>query len=421
MFNDASGVIIVIAVAAILGKAVMQLILEQRNCRHVLARAKEVPDRFKGFVEPGEYQKMVAYTVAKARYARFEIIYDVVFLLLWLLTGVLPLLYRKLTGIGDSVWVDAAFLLAAGMLMAIPSLPLSWYWQFTVEERFGFNRTTPKLWIIDRLKGLLLGILIGWPLVAFVLKLVHWSADYWWLWAWAVMLVFQLIMMVLAPMIIVPLFNKLTPLPEGELKARLLELGSRLGFHARNIQVIDGSKRSTHSNAFFTGFGKFRRIILFDTLIEQLSIRELEAVLAHEIGHYKLKHIPKLLLVSAISMFLSFWIMGWLAKSGLFAKAFGFPSDAVAPVLLLFALVAGPFTFWLEPFVNRWSRKYEYQADAYARDAIANANPLISALRKLNLKNLSNLTPDPLYSAFYYSHPTLIEREASLVGSPSTH
>lgn len=418
MFTDPTTLIVLLVGAAILGRALMQLLLEARNRQHVLARAQEVPDRFKGFVEPAEYQKSVDYTIAKGRYGRFEIIYDTIFLGLWLYSGVLPLLYRRFNDLGNSVWIDAAFLLTAGILMAIPSLPLSWYWQFTVEEKFGFNRTTPKLWIIDRIKGLLLGLAIGWPLTALILKLVHWSADYWWLWAWAIVLIFQIIMMILAPMIIVPLFNKLTPLPDGELKTRLLNLGSRVGFHAKNIQVIDGSKRSIHSNAFFTGFGKFRRIILFDTLIEQLDHAELEAVLAHEIGHYKLKHIPKLLLVSMISMFVSFFLMGWLAQTGIFNQAFGFPSGAVAPVLLLFALVAGPFTFWLEPLMNRWSRKYEYQADAYARQAIQTPTPLITALRKLNLKNLSNLTPDPLYSAFYYSHPTLIEREAALQTGP---
>jgi len=231
------------------------------------------------------------------------------------------------------------------------------------------------------------------------------------------MLGFQLLMLVLAPVLIMPLFNKFTPLPEGSLRERLLQLAQRTGFVANSIQVMDGSKRSGHSNAFFTGFGRFRKIVLFDTLIAQLSEGELTAVLAHEIGHYKKKHIPKMLAFSAVSTLAGFYVVSVLARQEWFYRAFGFETTNLAPVLLLFTLLSGAVMFWFSPLGHWWSRRYEYQADAYAAGVMAESVSLIGALRKLNEKNLSNLTPHPVYSSFYYSHPTLLEREAALTGS----
>jgi len=225
---------------------------------------------------------------------------------------------------------------------------------------------------------------------------------------------FQLLMMVLAPVLIMPLFNKFTPLPDGALKDRLLDLARRTGFWAQSIHVMDGSKRSKHSNAFFTGFGRFRKIVLFDTLIQQLTEAELEAVLAHEIGHYKRRHILKLLAWAVVSLLAGFYVMSVLSQQAWFYEAFGFHSGNMAVVFLLVALLAGLFNFWLSPITNAWSRRFEYQADAFAANAIGRPEPLISALRKLSEKNLSNLTPHPLYSGFYYSHPALLEREQVL-------
>ena len=210
------------------------------------------------------------------------------------------------------------------MALSLPGLPLDWYDQFRLEERFGFNTTTQKLWWLDRLKGLLLGIALGYPLLVLVLKLVEWTGPWWWLWAWGALLGFQLLMLVLAPVLILPLFNKFTPLPEGSLRERLLKLAERTRFRARSIQVMDGSKRSRHSNAFFTGFGGFRKIVLFDTLIQQLAEPELEAVLAHEIGHYKKKHIPKMLLVSALGSLAGFWLISLLAQQEWFYRELRF-------------------------------------------------------------------------------------------------
>jgi STE24 endopeptidase len=287
--------------------------------------------------------------------------------------------------------------------------------QFKIEQRFGFNASTPKLWWIDRLKALLLALAFGGPLQVLILKIVAWAGAAWWLWAWGALLAFQFIMLILAPVIILPLFNQFAPLPEGSLRDRLLALARRAGFFARSIQVMDGSKRSRHSNAFFTGFGRFRKIVVLDTLLQQLAEAELEAVLAHEIGHYKKRHIPKMLLGSAVSSLAGFWLLSFLAQQDWFYRAFGFAPGNIAPALLLFALLAGLPAFWFSPIAHWWSRRCEYQADAFASQTLNQPQSLISALRKLNEKNLANLTPHPLYAAFYYSHPTLLQRERALL------
>ena len=236
----------------------------------------------------------------------------------------------------------------------------------------------------------------------------------WWLWGFALLFGFQLLMLVGYPKLILPLFNRLSPLPEGEQRTRLLALAERTGFRARTIEVMDGSKRSGHSNAFFTGFGRFRRIVLFDTLVAQLGQEELEAVLAHEIGHYRRGHIPRRLFAMALLQLGAFAVVAWLAGAPWFNAAFGLPAGALAPTFLLFGLCGGLVTFWFAPVGNRISRRQEYEADAFARAAMNSAAPLSGALRKLAQKNLTNLTPHPLYSAVYYSHPTILEREAAM-------
>ena len=389
--------------------------LSNLNRRHVLAHADAVPEAFRGIVDEPTYKKSVAYTLAKARFGTIEETYGVVVLLVILFSGVLPFAFNFFKQHhGTSAWAMAAFLFTVGFAMSLPGLPLDWWGQFRLEEKFGFNTTTQKTWWLDRVKGLLLAAVLGYPLLVLILKIVEWTGALWWLWAWAALLGFQLLMLVLAPVLIMPLFNKFTPLPEGSLRQRLLELAQRTGFVAKSIQVMDGSKRSRHSNAFFTGFGKFRKIVLFDTLISQLSESELEAVLAHEIGHFKKKHIPKMLLFSAFSSLAGFYVVSILARQDWFYRAFGFELGNVAPALLLFTLLSGVVMFWFSPLGHWWSRKYEYEADAFAAGVMHEPQSLIGALRKLNEKNLSNLTPHPLYSSFYYSHPTLVEREAAL-------
>jgi STE24 endopeptidase len=410
--HSVAGIVVVLIVA----RALMELLLASLNRRHVLAYSDSVPDVFRGVVDETGYRKSVAYTLAKNKLDQFETLYDSALLIVILFSGVLPLLFEQFrTGVGATGWAMAAFIFTIGLILSLPNLPLAWYSQFRLEQRFGFNTTTQKLWWFDRLKGLLLAALLGYPLLVLVLKLVDWTGTYWWLWAWAVVFGFQLIMVVLAPVLIMPLFNKFTPLPEGSLRERLLRLGERTQFRSQNIQVMDGSKRSRHSNAFFTGLGRWRKIVLFDTLIQQLTEPELEAVLAHEIGHYKKRHIPKMILFSSLSLFAGFFVIAWLSRQQWFYAAFGFPTtESVVPALLLFALLSRIATFWFSPLLHFWSRRYEYQADRYAGKTMGEVDSLCGALRKLNEKNLSNLTPHPAYSGFYYSHPTLLERERSL-------
>ncbi|HEV8544107.1 MAG TPA: M48 family metallopeptidase [Verrucomicrobiae bacterium] len=407
--------VLTIVLLLIAAKLVMEFWLNRLNRHEVKAHADEIPDAFRDSIDAPTYRKAVDYTLARGRFEDFQMLYDTAILVLILSTFILPVIYRWFgSHLGPSAPAEAAFLFSLGILLAIPSLPVDWVNQFKLEQRFGFNTTTQKIWWLDRAKGLILALLIGYPLLILILKLVQWTGPLWWLWAWAVVLAFQLLMVVLAPILILPLFNKFTPLPEGSLRERLLRLGERTGFHSQTIQVMDGSKRSRHSNAFFTGFGRFRKIILFDTLINQLSDVELEAVLAHEIGHYKKKHIPKMLAASAIGLLIAFYVIAWIARQPWFYRAFGFEPGSIVPALLLFSLLSGVVTFWFGPLVNLISRKFEYQADAYAAETMREPNSLIHSLRQLNEKNLSNLTPHPLYSAFYYSHPTLLERESAL-------
>jgi STE24 endopeptidase len=396
-------------------KLAMQIWLAWLNRRHVISHANAVPAAFKETMDEETYTRSVQYTLAKSRLSQFEDVYDSIILWLVLFSGLLPWAYQSFQQrLGTGAWGMAAFLFAAATAVSLPGLPVDWFEQFQLEQRFGFNTTTPGTWWLDRIKGFLLSLVLGYPLVVLVLKCVEWTGDWWWLWAWGALLSFQLVMLVLAPILILPLFNKFKPLPDGSLRERLFRLAERTNFRAKSIQVMDGSKRSRHSNAFFTGFGRFRKIVLFDTLVSQLGEPELEAVLAHEIGHYKKKHIPKMLSASALGSLLGFYAISILAGQDWFYRAFGFEPCHIAPALLLFGLMAGVFTFWLSPLLHAWSRRYEYEADAFAAVVMNEARPLIGALRKLTEKNLSNLTPHPAFSAFYYSHPTLLERERAM-------
>jgi len=366
------GFVFWVALGLIVGKAAVDISLGRLNRKHVLANRARVPEAVAGVMEPEAYAKSVEYTLAKNRLAQVETVYDTCVLLLALFSGFLPWFFGWFkSAFGGSVWAMAGYLFAVGFLLSLPGLPVSWYAQFRLEQRFGFNTTTQKLWWMDRLKGIVLALALGLPLLALVLKSVDWAGPNWWIWAWALVMTFQLLMLVLAPALIMPLFNKFTPLPEGTLRERLLGLGRRTGFHARNVQLMDGSKRSRHSNAFFTGFGRWRKIVLFDTLVQQLSEPELEAVLAHEIGHYKKRHIPKMMIFSAVSLFVTFYVISWLARQKWFFTPFGFSgTEGIVIALLLFGLLSGCATFWLSPLLHLWSRRYEYQADRYAAETM---------------------------------------------------
>jgi STE24 endopeptidase len=399
----------------ILARLAVGLWLSALNRRHVKAHAGPVPKAFQGFIDQAAYDKSLAYTLAKEKFGNVETVYNVVILMAVLFSGVLPWAFNHLSvALGQSAWAMAAFLFLIGLVLSLPGLPFEWFDQFRLEQKFGFNTTTQRVWWSDRLKVLMLSLVLGYPLLVLLLKMVSWTSSWWWLWDWGAVMALQLILSVLAPILILPLFNKLTPLPEGTLRDGLMDLAKRTRFQAKSIQVMDGSKRSRHSNAFFTGFGRFRKIVLFDTLMEQLSESELEAVVAHEIGHYRKGHIPRMLVISSVSMLAGFYLLFLLSRQEWFYGAFGFEPGNIAPAFLLFGLVAGTVSFWIGPLAHGLSRRYEYQADAFAAEAIGKVQPLISALRKLNGKNLSNLVPHPLYSTFYYSHPTLLERETAL-------
>lgn len=408
------------AVGLIIAKWLAGLWLDYLNRRHVLAHKDRVPAAFEEVMDAPTYDKSVRYTLAKNSFSFFENTYDALLLIVLLGSGLFPaFLNWFIARFGSSAFALASYLFAVGTGLTLIGLPPAWYHRFRLEERFGFNTTTQKLWWIDRAKGFVLSVILVWPLTLLVLKLIEWTGDLWWFWAWVCLAAFQFLVLVLAPVLIMPLFNKFTPLQEGPLRDRLLALGEKTAFPSRNIQVMDGSKRSRRSNAFFTGFGRFRKIVLFDTLMAQLSEAELEAVLAHEIGHYKKRHIAKLLTASALATLAGLYIAAQLAKQDWFYRAFGFEPGNIAAALLLFALLSGVIGFWFSPLMNAWSRRFEYEADAYAADVTHEAVPLVGALRKLNEKNLSNLTPHPVFSGFYYSHPTLLERESALARAGS--
>jgi len=413
--------ILIAFIALLILKYATSTLLDLLNLGYVKRQAEAVPQGFSDFIDMPTYQKSIEYTVAKTRFGLVSNFYDSIILAVVVLSGLLPWLYASLSAIfGFGIWGQALVLFLIAVILGLPGMPFEWWSTFRIEERFGFNKSTQKLWIVDKVKGFVLGFGIGYPLLALLIFLVTSAGDLWWVWGFTVFFLFQLVMVVAYPMFIMPLFNKMEPMAAGELRNRLFALAERTGFKAQTILVIDGSKRSGHSNAFFAGFGRFRRIVLYDTLIEQMSHEELEAVLAHEIGHYKMGHIPKMILLSGITTFAMFALLGWLAGGTWLAEAFHFSSAAAeyfVPVLLLFMLLSGLLTFWLSPFSSLWSRKNEYEADAFARDAMDSSEPLIRALRKLHRENLSNLTPHPIYSRFYYSHPTLLERESSLINS----
>src|SRR5437899_3100201 len=411
----------IVALLLILARAITELCLSRLNQRHVRANANEVSPAFREIIDEPTYRRSVDYTLAKSRFGEIAGAFDFLLLIAVLFSGVLPWIFGKFTAnFGTSVWAMASFLLVTGIALSVLALPFAWYAQFKLEERFGFNTTTMKTWAVDRVKGFLLALLLGYPLLALVLKLIEWTGANWWLWAAAVVIAFQLLLLLIAPAIIMSLFNKFTPLPEGELRQRLFALAQRTHFPTRSIEVMDGSKRSRHSNAFFTGLGRFRKIVLFDTLIAQLTEPELESVLAHEIGHYKKRHVIKMLSVSMAGVVVAFAATAWLARQQWFYRAFGFTYQGgfaaahFVPAILLFAMLAGTISFWFSPLVHVWSRRFEYEADAFARVAMGETQSLIQALRKLTKNNLSNLTPHPLYSSFYYSHPTLLARERAL-------
>jgi STE24 endopeptidase len=392
----------------------VRTVLASRQIRHVARHRGAVPAAFSDTISITAHQKAADYTITKSRFGLLETAIEAALLLGWTLLGGLDWLNQSLLealgpGMGQQLALMAAFVLIGGLI----TLPLGWYSTFRIEERFGFNKMTLSLWLGDLMKGTLIGALIGLPIAALMLWLMGAAGSTWWLWAWGAWMAFNLLALVLYPTVIAPLFNKFEPLSDETLKARVNALMQRCGFAAKGLFVMDGSKRSAHANAYFTGFGAAKRVVFFDTLLQQLSPGEIDAVLAHELGHYKRRHILKrVALMFALSL-MGFALLGWVSGQAWFYSGLGVtpsmeaPNDALA--LLLFLMVVPLFTFFLSPLMAQLSRRHEFEADAYAK-AQTSGTDLASALLKLYKDNASTLTPDPLYARFYYSHPPASER-----------
>jgi STE24 endopeptidase len=404
---------------------VVEFVLNELNLRHVRARSadRSVPDFFQHKINAAEYEQSVRYTLAKGRFQRWAEIYGRVVTLVILFGGVLPFLERLSIDAANRFFPSALaqgvlFCFAVGFVAAIASLPIDLYATFALEARFGFNKITPKLYLVDKAKALLLAVILGVPFLSIVLWLMGAAGPLWWFWAFLFIAGFQLLMIVIYPALIAPLFNKFEPLPEGEFRRRILSLAEQVGFKTSGIYSMDGSKRSAHSNAYFTGLGKAKRIVLFDTLLEQMTVDQGLAVLAHEMGHYKMKHIRRMLVVQTIFLFVGLYLLSLLVGYEALFSAFRLSGPSNYGALVLFTLLSGPFTFFLGPLMNRLSRKHEYEADHFAVATLRDGKPMEEALINLTVKNLSNLTPHPWYSAYHYSHPTPVERISAIRACP---
>lgn len=399
----------------------LQLWLAARQRRHVLAHRDAVPAHFDQRISLAAHRKAADYTVARSRFAMVEILVDAIVLLLLTLGGGLAWLASFTATLPvPPLFRDVALVVAVALIAGALSLPLAWYRTFVLEQRFGFNRTTLSLWIADVVKGALIGAALGVPLVTLVLWLMERAGAWWWLGAWIAWVAFQALILVLYPTVIAPLFNTFRPLTDVGVRERIERLLARCGFAAKGLFVMDGSKRTAHGNAYFTGFGAARRIVIFDTLIERLAPEEIEAVLAHELGHFKLRHVLKRAAWFALGSLVLLAVLGWLVGEPWFYAGLGVPGPAprYGVALVLFTLALPVFTFIATPLAASYSRRHEYEADQYAAGH-ASAQALVEALIKLYEDNASTLTPDPLHSAFYDSHPPASARIARLESAPA--
>ncbi|MCC5797201.1 MAG: M48 family metallopeptidase [Methylophaga sp.] len=404
----------VIFIAALLLMTGIEIWLSLRQRRHVIANRDAVPAAFKEQISLSAHQKAADYTVAKGGFNRTESLYGMVILLLWTLGGGLALLAGFWANLGWSeMTTGIALLLSFFLIGSLLDLPTSWYKTFVLEEKFGFNRNTTKLFFSDIFKQSALMLIIGAPLIWAALWLMGSTGAYWWLFLWAAWMGFALIMMWAYPAFIAPLFNKFTPLEDAELKQRVEKLLARCGFKSQGIFVMDGSRRSGHGNAYFTGIGNNKRIVFFDTLLNTLNEDQIEAVLAHELGHFRRKHVVKNMILLALLSLIGLALLGWASAQSWFYTGLGVSTESNAVALALFMLVIPVFSFFLHPLLTSMSRKYEYEADAYAA-SVSNADDLIDALVALYQENASTLTPDPLVSAIYDSHPPAAMRIAQL-------
>jgi STE24 endopeptidase len=411
---------LVFSTALVLG-LLLKLYLSSRQIRHVSRHRDTVPPAFAATISLASHQKAADYTLTKARFGLLELAFGSAMLLGWTLLGGLDTLNQALAGSALTQWgplaTQMALVAGFGLISGALDLPFTLYSTFRIEERFGFNKMSLQLWLADLLKSTLVGMVIGLPIVALILWLMNSAGPLWWLWAWAVWMGFNLLVLVLYPTVIAPMFNKFKPLEDESLKARVTALMQRCGFAAKGLYVMDGSKRSAHANAYFTGFGAAKRVVFYDTLLKQLSPAEVDAVLAHELGHFKHKHIiQRIVMLFAMSL-AGFALIGYLSQQIWFYTGLGVrpnlgaPNDALA--LLLFMLAVPLFSFFISPLMAQLSRQHEFQADAYAA-LQTDGRDLASALLKLYQDNASTLTPDPVFVKFYYSHPPASERLARM-------
>ena len=410
MFNQFSWVFLTVLAANVL----VQWWLATRHLRYVRSHRDQVPAAFAHNICLDTHQAAADYTVAKVRVGMLDYAIGTALLLLWTIGGGLDLLNGLWNRAGlSTLWAGAGFILSAFLIFALLDLPMSAYRTFVIEERFGFNKTTVAVFLTDMVKQGLLLLALGLPLVAAVLWLMQEAGRFWWLYAWGVWAGFSLLLMWLYPVVIAPLFNKFSALDNQSLEARIGALLERNGLTMSGVLVMDGSRRSGHGNAYFTGFGANKRIVFFDTLLDGLDDEEVEAVLAHEVGHFKKHHIRKQIMVRMGLSLAALGVLGWLVDQIWFYQGLGVNEPSLAVALLLFLLVSPLFTFFLQPLAARLSRKHEFEADAFAA---AQADPLvlIRALVKLYKENATTLTPDPLYSAFHDSHPPAPVRVAYL-------
>jgi STE24 endopeptidase len=401
-------------IAALALTTLAKLWLARRHLAHIAAHRAAVPEAFRERIPLADHQKAADYTSAKTRFDMAGTLFDVAVLLGFTVAGGIQFIASLCNGWFDTpITQGVATIVSVLLLSSLLETPFGLYRTFVIEQRFGFNKMTLALYIKDALKGLLLGAALGLPLLFGVLWLMERMGAYWWLYVWLVWMAFNLLVLFIYPSFIAPLFNKFTPMQDEEMKARIEALLAKCGFTSSGLFVMDGSKRSAHGNAYFTGFGKTKRIVFFDTLLERLSGSEVEAVLAHELGHFKRRHVMKRIAATfAISLgFL--WLLGQLMQTGWFYEGLGVTTQSTALALLLFFMILPVFSFLLHPLMSAYSRKHEFEADAYAA-LQTDKMDLVSALVKLYQDNAATLTPDPLYSKFYDSHPPAMERIAHL-------
>ena len=411
----------ILFIAFLLATIGTRLWLASRQLRHVVSHRATVPAEFASRIGLSSHQRAADYTAAKVRLGMIELVFDAAVLVGLTLLGGLQLIDLWVSTLTTHDLLRQVLLIVAVIsLLGLLGLPFSIYRQFKLEAQFGFNRMTPKLFVADSIKGIVIGAALGLPLIAAVLWLMAEAGDFWWVWAWGLWSTFNLLVLFIFPTWIAPLFNKFTPLEDQSLALQIQALAQRCGFSLNGLFVMDGSKRSAHGNAYFTGFGRARRIVFFDTLLARLSADEIIAVLAHELGHFKHNHIFKRLVMSFTGALIFFAILGWLAQQVWFYTDLGVipqlggRNDAMA--LILFFMVVPVFTFGLTPLFSWFSRKDEFEADRFASNQ-SSADQLVSALVKLVDDNASTLTPDPLHSAFYDSHPPVAIRIRQLLAS----